>query len=524
MDVTGSAVQCRPGREWVRGAALPGVGGTSQPSGTYEADLCSWHGNDFRRRIEDKVDRSSTNTLYCASIKGPIMELPFLYQTRTILRSCPRFRAPGLIQRRYLESSAATDPKPQQSNGDANYFFQRKAAEVASKYPRGTLTTITPEEKRAFENLRALSGQKSARTPYGLSAPEPHLLDTDPDSILSLFTPVANESEQNSFEDAGSLFDVEEVADPYEAETPSPPKEAPPPDEPTEAKRIISKICTIKLHEFDEALKKALNNKTQPSDLAIWNELSKSIFPLITLLTRPSNKIVKSSKKAKTKSKLTATAKSLESQRETALKLLDLTALSTEHAQISPPPRLDPLKVLSRLYPASLLLALRQLAKHHPLSPHTHRVLPHTRALGPSSYVLGATAPFYNTILLLRWNVYGSLSELCDILDEMQRAAIDADRGTYHFLTDLADERARDLAALGALPPTTAGDVDDAPPPPRPREPEWWMLPEQRKSWAKVEEYKRLLALELEEQGMGAVLREGPSDLIRGDAAPQVWL
>jgi hypothetical protein len=450
------------------------------------------------------------------------MELPFLYQTRTILRSRPRFRAPAVLQRRHVESSATpSDIKPQHSSGDANYFFQRKAAEVASKYPRGTLSTITPEEKRAFENLRALSGQKSARAPYGLSAPEPHLLDTDPDSILSLFTPLPEESESDA---VGHVPNSDEIAG--EIETTSSGGEAPPLDEPAEAKRIVSKICTVKLHEFDQALKTALaSNKTQPSDVAIWNELSKSIFPLITLLTRPSNKIAKSSKKSKSKSKLN---KSLESERSSALKLLDLNALSAEHAQTTPPPRITPLNVLSRLYPAALLLALRQLTKHHPLSPQTHRVLPHIRALGPSSYVLGATAPLYNTILLLRWNVYGSLSELCDLLDEMQRAAIDADRGTYRFLADLADERARDLAVLqrdGSAPTGSgAGEEGEELAAARPREPEWWMLPEQQKWWGKVEEHKRLLTLKLEEQGMGAVLREGPSEQIQEEAAPQVWL
>lgn len=425
------------------------------------------------------------------------MDLPFLYQTRTILRLKPkcRFRLTAPARRQQHTSPAVAEVS----------FFRRKAEEVAARVREQAPNTLTRQEQAAFDSLRRLAGQRELNARLGI-APEPDRLDTDPDNILAKYTPQRQAEDTASEVDGDSDATAEAVLQEAQA---------------AEVDHIIHQISTNELHALATAFRSALKSDTQPGDVALWEVLEANVFPLLGLLKASQRPLPhRPSQSKKTQSATKAANAALEAEKAAAEKLLPLKPLVNKYASDkAKPPSISPLQVLSRYYPAALLLALRLLTKHHPLSLQSHRLLPHLRTLGPSSYILGVTTPFYNTYLLLRWHAYSSLSEVCTLLSEMERGAVEFDQGTYRFLIDLADDRAADLAAMeqgGAA----RGDV---------RQPDWWLLPEQKRWWPTVEEWRGKVARSLEERGLGAVLREGPSnsmgDLPFKDAAPpQVWL
>ena len=101
--------------------------------------------------------------------------------------------------------------------------------------------------------------------------------------------------------------------------------------------------------------------------------------------------------------------------------------------------------ILQHAYPASLLLALRLYITHFPTSPYPFLLLPRIRSLGTTSYVLGASPEFYNSLMSLVWMVRSSLREVDALLGEMERGGVEMDEGTYAVLRGIEEERARDL-------------------------------------------------------------------------------
>lgn len=90
------------------------------------------------------------------------------------------------------------------------------------------------------------------------------------------------------------------------------------------------------------------------------------------------------------------------------------------------------------LYPLLLLRGLRLLdrafAKPSQLA---LSVLPHVQELGLASYVLGASAPFYNTLMSIYWYRYGDVSAVFSLLEEMRRAGLSFDEDTRDLLRDM---------------------------------------------------------------------------------------
>lgn len=433
--------------------------------------------------------------------------LLFLYQTRTILRSSSCSTLQPMRHAQYLHQST----QPAKHVVDETSFFQRKANQVAAKYAANTPSTISRDEQRAFDRLRRLAGQRELGSQLGVAALEPRRLDVDPDRLLALFTPHRLPETHEE--------DTEPEGDHSPAATTKPDLQTP---SAAETERIVHAICTSEVRSFAARIHDALNSTTQSSDIAIYNLLEQRIFPLLDLLAVHSRKRSShSSNHTKDTNTNPTTISSQPSHPSPAHSLLPLPTLIAQHlpsstiASTSTPPQISPLTILSRYYPTALLLAYRRLTVTHPLSPQTHRLLPTIRSLGPSSYILAATTPFYNTHLLLRWEVYSSLSEICSILAEMERGAVEFDRGTWRFLADVEEERAVALR-----------DGDEELSTGRGRE--WWGLPEQGRWWPKVVEWKGRVARKLEERGLGEVLREGSiggaGRVGEEEVEPQVWL
>ncbi|RYP71734.1 hypothetical protein DL770_008085 [Monosporascus sp. CRB-9-2] len=87
------------------------------------------------------------------------------------------------------------------------------------------------------------------------------------------------------------------------------------------------------------------------------------------------------------------------------------------------------------LYPAYLLLALRQLdTAFHASSPLALNVLPRVKEIGLESYVLGVSTPFYNELLEIYWSRYGDLPGMLDLLEEMRHCGLYFDSQTSSIL------------------------------------------------------------------------------------------
>jgi len=157
------------------------------------------------------------------------------------------------------------------------------------------------------------------------------------------------------------------------------------------------------------------------------------------------------------------------------------------------PPYVPPLYLISRLYPAALLLAIRVLKTKFPTSPLALALLPHIRSMGPMSYVLGASTEFYNALIELRWDVYSDLKSVDGLLMEMERNSVAFDVGTWNALVKIGSERFSDLHGAD-------GGV---------RGLGFWERPTNVKWFQKVAvEWKTVVAARLREQGLGVEITE----------------
>lgn len=200
------------------------------------------------------------------------------------------------------------------------------------------------------------------------------------------------------------------------------------------------------------------------SDLALWRACERMIFPMIGQLgLEPNNskagegpaakanegqkraerrRIEKATKKAKKEANMTEDVIDTPTNEEVKESLEEQIA-----SLIKIPKEIPPLALISSLYPAALLLALRLMHKHSPISPLALLILPTIRSLGPTSYVLGASTPLYNELLSLRWNVYSDLKTMGELLAEMERGGVQFDFQTYSILKNVLFGRLAGLLA-----------------------------------------------------------------------------
>ena len=267
------------------------------------------------------------------------------------------------------------------------------------------------------------------------------------------------------------------------------------------AKREMPKIARL----FDDAIRGG-----KAVDAAIWDVCQRCIFPMVDSLDLKGT--LESQQSAK--SMQTADAESSAAQSGTTAEKDQKHDARWRLARL--PSYIPPLSIISRLYPAALLLALRLFAKHSPTSPFALAILPQVRAQGPASYVLGGTTPFYNTLMKLQWDVYSNLKEIGKLLGEMEKGGIELDAETYQMLVAIGEERWADISR------SEAEEV-----PQGARSKAWWERDEQVKRFQKVGiEWKQVIAARLREQGQPVSEREYGS-VARGnvhDGEQTVWI
>jgi hypothetical protein len=210
---------------------------------------------------------------------------------------------------------------------------------------------------------------------------------------------------------------------------------------------------------------------------------------------------VKTAKKASKKGILPS-----QTAKESPSNLTKLTAPSL-------PAGVSPILTTTTLYPALTLLTLRLLTSSFPTTPFPLTLYTTLKSLSPQSRILALNVHFYNTLLTHTWTIYSSLQEITALLAEMQTSGIDFNGDTYNLIRSIEEERWTQF---------NTGDGD--------RGKEWWLRAEQVRRFGGLMEWKQIVAVRLQEQGMGHLLaeREYSSDLqaMRERVAeePRVWL
>jgi hypothetical protein len=254
----------------------------------------------------------------------------------------------------------------------------------------------------------------------------------------------------------------------------------------------IHRYCREEMDKIADLFQDTMNRQ---GDVGVWNTCFAKVFPMVQLLDKSLRQ-----ERNLHNGKLPQRKQVEEPSRKTQNEISDpddpqksITMSPVESPLPDLPPYVPPLYIISRLYPAALLLAFRLLKAKFPTSPLALALLPQIRSLGPTSYVLGASTEFYNTLIELRWDVYSDLKGIDGLLVEMERSGVEFNIETRNILVGIGAERFTDLHSPD-------GGVRGA---------AFWERPHNVKWFQKVAvEWKMIVAARLREQGLGAEITE----------------
>lgn len=436
-------------------------------------------------------------------------------------------------------------------------FLREKAQSVANQSTTRVRSTLTPAERFAFRNLKRAPEPAAKQGAQPDAATDP--LNVDSQRILDIFTSSIKAHQANQQTQRESRPTPERSREPkimsaipevgLEQENDwrsfKPTSESSLIDEGKQALELaatevragaadadLDRIAQKRMAGYAATFSRAIESTRVRGDVALWRALEEQVWPMIHHL-KPEGKATATEKDAANRvlplakilsdlrghqpdSSSSSSRSSSSSETNTANNVNNPAGIQPPSSAQSTPlpstasPRSLALNLITRLYPACTLLALRLFATHFPTSPYTSTLIPRLRALGPASYVLAANIHLYNTLLSVRWKSHSSLREIASLLAEMERGGVEFDRGTHAFLAAIAHDRARDTRLReddgddDGLEPVVGGDGG--------RAQVWWKRPEQEKWFAIVEYWKDLIARRLDAKGEGVVYREGPSE------------
>lgn len=231
-------------------------------------------------------------------------------------------------------------------------------------------------------------------------------------------------------------------------------------------RRAIDSICVEQMKNISEALMEAAT----ANDRELWIACETSVFPMLEFLgedpsrsasvpteTPPPKVVAATPHEGQHGSSSGLQTSSQNPKAGRRKRILQEAEPNHDPPKPKPPPpfgipvSIPPLPIISTLYPALLLLTLRLLTTHYPLSPYPQNLLPRIRSLGLRSYVLGTSTQLYNTLLAHRWHAYSDLRGMDSILNEMERGGVGFDVETVDILERVrADKVADEVAEANA--------------------------------------------------------------------------
>lgn len=410
--------------------------------------------------------------------------LPFLYQTRTILRA-RRLPATAPALRRLVHDehsrgpnyAGARDPpwvKPKRKfpeNYDtgsqshdipfaADVPLPKPPAEEES--PRGT---ITPTERQTFDRIFADIAARGTKPPRDRDLPPPS--DVTQRSANVILNSAAVEAGQQRMDGPVSpAFSAASAKDKTKALLRFPPSlraaaskalrildpTSPPPDEeevpdaqqPTASVWDTPKNSLMQQVQL-EATRYPAEKRVQglmesaTTDFELWDILEQEVFSLPARFGLGAKKQKdRETRRAERARERRNKLRALQGKKPTKSQLLEV----AEAADQLDKDKLS-LYTYGPLYPSFLLLGLRLLdSKFGVSSPLALNVLPRVKELGLESYVLGVSTPFYNELLHIYCGRYGDLSKALGVLEEMKHSGLYFDEGTsavLHHMQDLGN-------------------------------------------------------------------------------------
>ncbi|KAI1610017.1 hypothetical protein EDD36DRAFT_468072 [Exophiala viscosa] len=418
------------------------------------------------------------------------IEVPFLYQTRTILRR------PGttvrLSPRRCLATQSQQDIPSKDNISPSPYnaesFLKQKARQAGGLaaapkslpeiFDTGIDSTITATERRAFESILRLNPKQSEPVSLNDRSPYDDAHDTDVESILDIF----RSSLRGYHGEQGP-----KAAHHQQADTPEPSAAMPQASPNVETAQRVSQTLSSQPEpdRLDETPERSQTAVFAPFPAS--RSSSQAVHPAAELYPKPKQDsditerlqvdwIDEPTQQAMRKhiseiaTALQAAATSTTQRGDLAMWSVCESQIFSLAGQLQDRPKQSQLIILHHVYPSALLLALRLYIKHFPSSPLAHNLLPRIRSFGHTSYVLGASPQFYNSLMSLIWQTRSTLREVDSLLSDMERGGVELNEETYRVLRLIEDERATDLEqSLDASAGTVRGSRGGA----------WWKRHEQ---------------------------------------------
>ncbi|EXJ60352.1 hypothetical protein A1O7_04504 [Cladophialophora yegresii CBS 114405] len=340
----------------------------------------------------------------------------------------------------------------------------------------------------------------------------------EPESNATLATSSANTDDPLAGEPSKDAV-PEDSVDQYLLET------APPSQAMSQLESSIQSAVRARMLSLSAALEAAATSTTQRGDTAMWEVVESQIFSLAKHFqprttqhprkeSQPFGGISKFTFSREKSDKPAQLIEAAERQRAgvrmsqpsasapgPTSQAPSGAATASEINNVATPPPAEPLshhdlQILQHIYPAALLLALRLYITQFPSSPYAFLLLPRIRALGTTSYVLGASPQFYNSLMSLVWLVRSSLREVDGLLGEMERGGVEMDEGTYAVLGAIEEARTADLerekrAGRDDIEGTTTRVGADADPS---RGAAWWKRQEQMLFFPRVLDWLDVIA------------------------------
>ncbi|KAI1424291.1 hypothetical protein F5Y12DRAFT_461399 [Xylaria sp. FL1777] len=412
--------------------------------------------------------------------------MPFLYQTRTILRIPTTYRASARISR----SLHATSRRPKETVIPFDYELEARhkespdteSPEVAN---RGT---ITPSERQVFERIFAdieARGLKPATTDDDTSTPKSaasrsaRLImqqaaydsgQARPSTVIApgLLTGAAKDRAKALLRLPEPLRGAtEKVLDTIKLQASrvkqsdvraTNPKEDGFADDDWKAPaHAFSRTLEIEALRFPERTRIEGLITSAVSDFELWDILEKEVFTMperLGIMNSSANS-PKRTYRSRKYSQLTHESRNDEG---TSLGTSEIENTSAESSideptgpgasevenssattnNVSSPGHSQKLSlyVHGPLYPAYLLLALRRLdTAFSTPSSLVFSILPRIKELSLESYILGVSTPFFNELLAICWGRRGDLSAMLDLLEEMRHCGLYFDKHTTSTIT-----------------------------------------------------------------------------------------
>ncbi|KAG9232355.1 hypothetical protein BJ875DRAFT_467096 [Amylocarpus encephaloides] len=183
--------------------------------------------------------------------------------------------------------------------------------------------------------------------------------------------------------------------------------------------------------------------KDADTDAELWDIMEKEVFSLVSKLGLLEDPFF-SGPPTKSKSRKSKTQKNQERKPKAKISEEGVARFGKVVVDATTGAEVSALTIYGPLYPSYLLLGIRLLDRSFARpSPLALSVLPKIKSLGAISHVLGASTQLYNEVMRVYFHRYEDFRAISQMLNEMERSAVELDEETLQILYDIMKLRRR---------------------------------------------------------------------------------